>query len=187
MKNQRYNDKFTLFLDRDGVINERLPAAYVRSWSEFSFAPGALDAIAVCSSIFGKIIIITNQQGIGKGLMTEEELQLVHNEMVNAIEKAGGRIDAIYHCPDLRAKPNNCRKPNPTMALRAKKDFPSIDFRKSVMVGDSISDMQFGMALGMETVFITSNQDEVQRLVEDEKALPNHIFHSLAQWLEKGV
>jgi len=155
---------WTLFLDRDGVLNRRLPGAYVRSWEEFEWLPRVLDALALLSHSFGRIVVVTNQQGIGKGLMGEEELAEVHRRMLAAVEAAGGRIDGIYYCPDLASSPNNCRKPAPAMAIQAKQDFPEIDFRKSVIVGDSISDMQFGQQLGMYKVLITTKEEEANEL-----------------------
>lgn len=154
----------TLFLDRDGVINERPPGDYVRRWEDFHFLPGVLEAMPLLAARFARIIIVTNQQGIGKGLMTEADLADIHQRMIAAIEEAGGRIDAIFHCPDLRSKPDHCRKPRPTMALRARQQFPDIDFSQSLMVGDTLSDMQFGYRLGMQTVLITTSPEDVARV-----------------------
>ena len=166
-----YDSTWTLFLDRDGVINRRLPGAYVNCVEDFEFLEGVLEAIAAFSKVFGRIIVVTNQQGIGKGLMTVEQLDVVHQEMLTSIEKAGGHIDAIYFCPDLRSQKDNSRKPNPSMALEAQKDFPEIDFKKSVMIGDSVSDILFGNRLEMKTIFIETNEEEVlkiKQLLEEE-------------------
>lgn len=154
----------TLFLDRDGVINQRLPGAYVRRWEEFIFLPGVLLAIVLLKGYFDRIIVVTNQQGIGKGLMTNDDLHAVHRKMCREIEQAGGRIDAIYYCPDLKTRADNCRKPAPAMALQAQRDAPDIDFTRSVMVGDAASDMVFGRQLGMQTVLIETNGEEIIKL-----------------------
>ncbi len=154
----------TLFLDRDGVINRRLPGEYVRNWAEFEWLPGEPEAIAALNKIFTRTIVVTNQQGIGKGLMTEDNLQSVHQQMQMELESVGGHFDLILHCPDLRTKPNNCRKPNPTMALEAQRQFAEIRFEHSLMVGDSVSDLRFGKNLGMATVLITTNPEEIQKL-----------------------
>jgi histidinol-phosphate phosphatase family protein len=148
-------DGWTLFLDRDGVINTRLIDDYVKTVEEFEFIKGSVEAIAQFDQWFDTIVVVTNQQGIGKGLMTEEDLSDIHALMMEGIEQAGGRVDAIYHCPMLRNENPNCRKPNPAMGHQAKADFPDIDFGKSVMIGDSVSDMEFGEALGMLNIFIT--------------------------------
>ena len=151
------DSNWTLFLDRDGVINKRPPGDYIKKWEEFEFLPGVQDALNILSKKFTRIIVITNQQGIGKGLMTEEDLQKIHQKMKAYVTKNGGRIDAIYYCPDLAGAENNCRKPGTFMAEQAKRDFPEIDFLKSVMVGDTLSDMEFGRNTGMKTVFINSD------------------------------
>ncbi|MGN0033382.1 MAG: D-glycero-alpha-D-manno-heptose-1,7-bisphosphate 7-phosphatase [Candidatus Limimorpha sp.] len=156
---------WTLFLDRDGVINVRIIDGYVRNIDEFRFLPGVLDALRRFSEVFGKIIIVTNQQGIGKGLMSEADVEKVHRHMKQAVEGRQGRIDAVYVCPQLKSEPDNFRKPSPKMAFMAKSDFPDIDFDRSIMVGDSDSDIEFGHNAGMHTVFIgddtpLSNPDE---------------------------
>jgi len=161
----------TLFLDRDGVINRRLPGAYVREWPEFEFLPGVPEAIARLRAHFDRVVVVTNQQGIGKGLMSEEDLNKVHRQMRAALEKAGGHIDAVYFCPDLASKPGNCRKPAPAMGHWARRDFPDIDFDRSVMVGDSLSDMVFGKELGMFTVLITTKDEEAKNLASAKKVI----------------
>lgn len=142
----------TVFLDRDGVLNRRLPDAYVRSWVEWEWQPGAKEAISAIAALMDRVILVTNQQGIGRGIMSTADLDAIHEHMLADIRKAGGRLDAVYHCPDLRDKTPNCRKPGPGMALRAKADFPEIDFRTSIMVGDMPDDILFGQRLGMYTI-----------------------------------
>lgn len=149
-------DGSTLFLDRDGVINKKLEGRYVRFFEEFSFMPGAITAISKLSQVFQYIIIITNQQGIGKGLMTEIELDLLHKQMIHELKKKGGKIDAIYYCADLASKKCNCRKPGTTMFENALKDFPKIDIMKSYMIGDSDSDIQAGNAMQLNTVKVNN-------------------------------
>jgi len=153
------NNSWTLFLDRDGVINVEKKGEYVLSPSEFIFLDGVPEAIKKLSSVFGVIVIASNQRGIAKGLMTVENLQDVHALMIEQILQQGGRIDKIYFCADMHDDSPN-RKPNPGMALQAKKDFPQIDFSKSIMAGNKLSDMQFGRNAGMQTVFIASTNPE---------------------------
>ena len=146
-----------LFLDRDGVINKHLPGDYVKNIGQFEFLPGVLEAIVKFNQFFSRIVIVTNQQGIGKGLYTEEDLNMVHTFMLDKVKEAGGRIDAVYFCPSLEKNNDLCRKPNVGMGLQAKSDFPEIDFEQSVMIGDSLSDLQFGRNLGMFTIWISSD------------------------------
>jgi len=160
------DNSWTLFLDRDGVINEKLENDYVKNWEEFKFKEGALQAIAGIGKIFDRVIVVTNQRGVGLGLMTEKGLNEIHDRMHSEVISAHGRIDKIYYCTAVD-NCAECRKPNIGMGLRAKKDFPEIEFSKSVMIGDSISDIKFGNNLGMKTVFIgdISEHEEVDCLL----------------------
>ncbi|MEI6575658.1 MAG: HAD family hydrolase [Bacteroidota bacterium] len=153
-KNLSVNKDWSLFLDRDGVINKRIPGEYIKRWEEFEILPGTLEAISRFSELFGKIFVVTNQQGIGKGQMTENDLLIIHDQMLNSVTNAGGKIDKIYHCPDLEKSGSFCRKPQIGMALKAKKDYPSVNLKYAVMAGDSASDMKFGRDAGMITVLI---------------------------------
>ncbi len=174
----------TLFLDRDGVINVRIPGGYVAKPEEFQFLEGVLEAIPLLNAIFDRILIVTNQQGIGKGLMTSEDLEEVHRRMVEEISEAGGRIEKIYFCPDLADKQPNCRKPAPAMALQAKSEYPEIDFQHSWMVGDSLSDLEFGWNSRMHTALIETNPEEVtkaQHLLRQHQQLPCQRFSSLLE------
>lgn len=157
---------WTLFLDRDGVINRRIPDDYVREISEFHLLEGVAEAIAKASKHFGYVIVVTNQQGIGKGLMTERNLSDIHRYLQESIMKKGGKINAFYHAPNLAAENHPMRKPGPGMGLAAREEFPAIDFSKSVMIGDSVSDIEFGAGLGMKTVFITTKHPSVDMPVD---------------------
>lgn len=155
-KSSEIGPGWTLFLDRDGVINRRIPGGYVREWEEFDFLHGVLDALAMLNSRFQRIFVVTNQQGVGKGLMTESDLAHIHRHMYESVRESGGRIDAIYHCTALAQQGDLCRKPEPGMALKARAEYPEVDFSRSIMVGDTASDMAFGRRLGMVTVWISS-------------------------------
>ena len=101
LSNLHITKDWTLFLDRDGVINHEKKEDYIRNWSEFKFYSESLKALPLLAQKFSRIIITTNQKGIGKGLMTEADLILIHQNMTNQIIELGGRIDAIYYCTDL--------------------------------------------------------------------------------------
>lgn len=174
----KIDKSWTLFLDRDGTINKKLEGDYVKKWEDFEFLPNVIHGLEKLSELFGNIIIITNQQGIGKNLMTEDELNFIHSKMLDEIFYNNGRIDKIYFCPALASENCERRKPNTGMADEAKTEFPDIDFSRSVMVGDSISDMKFGKNKNMMTVFITDKLDV-------EKYDPNlidYIFKDLLQF-----
>lgn len=152
------NDVYkTLFLDRDGVINKEHEGDYIRKISEFEFLPGVLSAMPILAKLFDCIVIVTNQRGIGRGLMLEEDLLAIHEKMQKEVTAVGGRIDQIYYAmtPD---KKHPYRKPNVGMGLHAKEDNPLIDFNHSIMVGNNMSDMYFGKGLEMQTVFVHTTQ-----------------------------
>ncbi|MBQ6761947.1 MAG: HAD-IIIA family hydrolase [Bacteroidales bacterium] len=143
----------TLFLDRDGVINRWLPGDYVKSWADFTFLPGILECLAKWSLKFRRIILVSNQRGVGKGKMTPEDLEAVHGRMLEEIRKAGGRIDAIYTCTEL-ADGHPMRKPQTGMFLQACRDFPDINPGRSLMLGDSEYDRAFAANCGMDFVLM---------------------------------
>ena len=170
-----------LFLDRDGVINQKLEGDYVKEWNEFKFCVNALEAIAELSKAYDKIFIVTNQRGVGKGLMSEADLIEIHINMISEIKNASGRIDKIYYCTDVHDSSPN-RKPNIGMALQAKQEFPEIEFSTSFMVGDSISDMEFARKLGMRRIFIHQKNDTD---IKDQETNFDLKFNSLFAFAEK--
>lgn len=153
------NTAWTLFLDRDGVINYEKKDDYILNWNEFRFYEDAKDALKILAKRFGRIIVVSNQRGVGRGLMTEDDLLNIHENMQNEIVLAGGKIDAIYFCTAVDSKDPD-RKPNPGMAFAAKKDFPGIDFNKAIMVGNKPSDMLFGRNAGIYTIYIASTHPQ---------------------------
>jgi len=152
---------WTLFLDRDGVINHDKPNSYIFHAGEFAFYEGVLDALAFFNQAFQHIIIVTNQRGVGRGLMKEEDLLQIHDHMLEQIRQTRGRIDRIYYCISMNNDDLN-RKPNPGMAFQATAQYPDIDLSKSIIVGNNISDMQFGRNAGMHTVFLTTTIPDIE-------------------------
>lgn len=142
------NECDTLFLDRDGVVNVWLPGDYVKNWDEFSFNPGFLDFIGRYSASFKHIFIVTNQRGVGRGLMTVRQLEEIHSLMLEEITRSGGRIDRIYLCTATDDR-DPMRKPNTGMALQAMRDFPDVRMERSLMIGDQPSDRSFADNCGM--------------------------------------
>jgi len=151
---------WTLFIDRDGVINQEKKEDYILNWNEFKFYDGVKQAMEIFNKKFGVIVVVTNQRGIGKGLMTEDDLSVIHQNMTNEIVENRGRIDKIYYCSSMDNDDIN-RKPNAGMAHLAKEDFPAIDFTKAIMVGNKPSDMGFGRNAGITTVFVATTNPEV--------------------------
>jgi D-glycero-D-manno-heptose 1,7-bisphosphate phosphatase len=160
MINYRTTDKtWTLFLDRDGVINGERKDEYVLRLEDFIFLDGSLQALKILNEVFGVIVIITNQRGVSRGLMTLNDLHHIHQHMLQQIQRSGGRIDKIYCCTDSGDDSPN-RKPQPGMAFQAKEDYPQIDLHKSFMVGNKLTDMQFGRTIGSKTIFVATTNPE---------------------------
>lgn len=160
MTNLKNIDKtWALFLDRDGVINDEKHEDYIHTWEEFKFYKGVKEAMKIFAERFGKIFIITNQRGVAKGLTKIEDLENIHTNMLKELKDAGGRVDKIYFCTDMES-PN--RKPNPGMGLQAQKDFPEIDFSKSIMIGNTLSDMKFGRNLKVAAnIFLPTTRRDI--------------------------
>jgi len=158
---KKIDNNWTLFLDRDGVINHEKHLDYIYNYEEFIFYEGVKEALAQFAKIFKYIFIATNQRGVGKGLMSEQDLLELHAKMMADISEAGGKIDGIYYCTSL-SNDDPDRKPKPGMAFKARQKYPDIDFSKSIMVGNNISDMEFGRNAGMNTVFLKTTQPDLQ-------------------------
>lgn len=168
---------WTLFLDRDGVINHEKYQDYIHTWDEFVFYDGVKDAIRIFAQKFRYIFIVTNQKGVGKGMTKLFDLEIIHKNMVAEIKSEGGRIDKIYFCSDLdESSPN--RKPNPGMGLQAKKEYPEINFSKALMVGNTIGDMEFARNLGMFTVFLPTTRPDVKH----DDARIDAVYNSLLEF-----
>ncbi|MEY4487369.1 MAG: hypothetical protein RL440_1915 [Bacteroidota bacterium] len=147
---------WTLFLDRDGVINERIFNNYVLEWGAFHFTEGLLANAAQIGAAFEHIVVVTNQQCIAKGLLSEQALNDIHQNMCNELQSAGMHIDIVLAATEFKNGQAQRRKPNTRMAFEAQEAFPNIDFQKSIMVGDTNTDILFGKKLGMYTVLVAS-------------------------------
>lgn len=156
---ERVDKDWTLFIDRDGVINPEKKDDYIRSLEEFRFYEGVPEALAKCRKKFGRLIVVSNQRGVGRRLMTEESLNSIHEHMQSELAKKNAAVDAIYYAISADVK-NPLRKPNPGMAFLAKKEFPGIELQKSIMIGNKVGDMRFGRHAGMYTVFVATTNPE---------------------------
>ena len=154
----------TVFLDRDGVINVLRMGEYITNWDDFEFLEGALDAIKMLANTELKIIIITNQSAINRGLITEENLKKLHSRMVHSIQNSGGRIDAIYYCPHRPDENCDCRKPKTGLFELATNDF-EIDLSNSWFIGDFKSDEEVAKKVGLNFI-LAEGPGGLKRAVE---------------------
>jgi len=148
------NTVVTAFLDRDGVINRKLPGGrFVCCWDEFEFLPRAQEAIRLLNTNGTRVILVTNQRGVSLGLYSEDDLRLLHRQMVLALAKEGAKLDGIYYCPHADGT-CSCRKPGIALFQKAFRDFPDATPGTSVIVGDSLSDMLAAQRLGCHKVLV---------------------------------
>jgi len=171
----------TVFLDRDGVLNRKMPEGrYIASFSEFQPLPGVPQAIARLNRAGLRVIVVSNQRGIALGLYTSDDVRQVHAALQSWLQSHGARIDAFYFCPH-DAQQCNCRKPLPGLFDQARAEFPEIAATSSVMIGDSLSDIEFGHRLGMTTIFLEGDSSHQKPGAEAARQLADLCFPSLIE------
>jgi D-glycero-D-manno-heptose 1,7-bisphosphate phosphatase len=144
----------TVFLDRDGVLNEKMPEGhYVTRWEEFHPLPGVPEAIAQFNRAGVRVIVVSNQRGVSLGRYTVADVEFIHSRFQELLGASGAHVDGFYFCPHDKHS-CTCRKPGPGLFEQALAEFPGIAVESSAMIGDSLSDIEFGRRLGMRTVFI---------------------------------
>jgi D-glycero-D-manno-heptose 1,7-bisphosphate phosphatase len=171
----------TVFLDRDGVLNEKMPEGqYVTRWEEFRVLPGVPEAIARLNQAGIRVIVVSNQRGIARGLYTTADLDTIHDRFQELLRSHGARIDAIFICSHDKGE-CGCRKPLPGMFEQAVARFPAITAASSVMIGDSLVDIEFGRGIGMATVFVEGDPDRRHGAAPQARELATVSTHSLAE------
>ena len=176
-----------VFLDRDGVLNRKLPEGdYVSDWAQFEWLSGAVEAIVRMNRAGLTVIVVSNQRGVALGRLSVEQLELIHGQMRNHLARHAARLDAVYYCPHGHGE-CHCRKPDIGLFEQATKDFPEIDAENSVVIGDSLSDIQAGRRLGMRTIFIQGEPDRQKAGAEAAASLADAVAASLLQAVEKHL
>lgn len=177
--------KRALYLDRDGVINVNL-TGNVRSWEQFTFEHGSLDALARVGATDFVVIVITNQSGIGNGHMTRETVEDIHTQMIGEIIRAGGRVDAVYYCPHSKQDNCTCRKPSAEMLLRGRDHF-ELSLAESYFVGDWVDDVLAARNARVTPLLVRTGRGERAIATMQENGIPlPEIFDNLASavdWL----
>lgn len=169
-----------VFLDRDGVINRKLAEGrYVTRWEEFELLPGVAPAIAALNRTGRNVIVITNQRGVALGSMTQADVDAIHDRLRAELAREAAKLDGIYYCPHDR-EACDCRKPGTGMIRAASRDFPGAGPENSILIGDSLSDVECGRNARMPTIFIESDGDNAKDGAAAAKALADATVHSLA-------
>lgn len=176
-----------IFLDRDGVIIENR-SSYVRSWNDVAIYPQALSALARTKASSYKIVIITNQSAVGRGVITLGAAWEINYRLVKAIEQAGGRIDAVFMCPHAPEEGCDCRKPQPGLIERAAETL-ALDLSQSILIGDALSDIEAGQAAGVgQVALVRTGLGSEQEKLARAAALANfRVFDTLDQALAELV
>jgi D-glycero-D-manno-heptose 1,7-bisphosphate phosphatase len=180
-----FPDVQTVFLDRDGVIN-RKPAEgkYIGHWNEVEILPGAELAIAALNRSGRRVIVVSNQRGIALGIYTRAGVEALHRQMQEHLAVEGAHIDAFYYCPHDIGQ-CDCRKPRTGMFEQAFRDFPGASSAGSVLIGDSLSDIEAARALGMPSVFITGDASTQKEGAEQAARLADRVAPSLLEAVER--
>jgi D-glycero-D-manno-heptose 1,7-bisphosphate phosphatase len=169
----------TVFLDRDGILNEKMPEGrYVTNLDEFRVLPGVPSALRRLNEAGLRLIVVSNQRGIARGLYTAADVESIHSTFQRQLASAGARIDAFFICPHDTGQ-CNCRKPLPGLFEQAVAQFVQITAATSVMIGDSLADVEFGRRLGMATIFIDIDPQRRSPSAEQAAKLANLRANSL--------
>ena len=164
-----------IFLDRDGVLIENRPD-YVRDWSQVNILPEAIRALSNSTLKNYKVIIVTNQSAVGRGLMSLETANEINEQLVNLIHQQGGKLDAVYICPHRPEENCLCRKPKPGLLLRAANDL-SLDLSRSWMIGDAWSDLQAGQMAGVrQSILVRTGRGKEQLLLPRPETILSHLI-----------
>jgi D-glycero-D-manno-heptose 1,7-bisphosphate phosphatase len=170
-----------VFLDRDGVINRKMPEGqYVTAWEHFHLLPGVPEAIAALNRKGLRVLVVTNQRGIALGIYSSEDVEAIHARLQSSLAESGAHVDGFYFCPHDKRQ-CNCRKPGPGLFEQAKADFPEITAETSVVIGDSLSDIEFGQNLGMRAVFIEGDREHQKPGASKAAELADLSFPALAE------
>ncbi|OGO11691.1 MAG: hypothetical protein A2Z66_15075 [Chloroflexi bacterium RBG_13_66_10] len=173
-----------LFLDRDGVVIENR-AEYIRTWDDVSIIPGALEALQRASETEHRIVLVTNQSSVGRGLLTLEGAEAINLELVRTLERGGARVDGVFLCPHRPEDACTCRKPEPGLILQAAAAL-GLDLAASLLIGDAVSDLQAGEAAGVGTVALvrTGRGREQEALLAAAGLGTAPVFDGLSQAVE---
>jgi len=167
--------KKTIFLDRDGVISKYYPKDYSKRWEDFSFLPGAKEALKKLTEANYQIVIISNQAGVSKGLFGPKVLRYITKRMKEEVKKSGGRIKKAYYCPHSDEDNCSCRKPKTGLFKKAEKALGPIDFAKTFFVGDSEIDILAGKNIGAKTILVLTGKTKSREEAKDWQKQPDYV------------
>lgn len=172
-----------VFLDRDGVINVDLIGDYIKHWEEFRFEEGAVDALKRLTEAGYKIVVISNQAGIGDGIFAEDALWDIHRKMLGELEKNGAKVHAAYYCLHGKEAGCSCRKPETGLFEQAARTL-KFDKAKTYFVGDKATDIEAGRRFGLKTIFVRTGHGKKDEMKLTGEVVPDYRFNRLSDALE---
>ena len=176
-----------VFLDRDGVINRKPPEGqYIGRWSDFHLLPGAESAIAALNRSGRRIIVVSNQRGVALGYYTAADVRVLHDTLQEHLAPLGAQIDAFYFCPHDKNQ-CECRKPRTGLFEQAFRDFPEASAANSVVIGDSLSDIEAARTLGAPAIFIQGDPTTQKPGAARAAALADAVYNSLTEAVEAAL
>jgi histidinol-phosphate phosphatase family protein len=178
-----------IFLDRDGIINEKIEGGYVTEWSSFQMIPGIRETVRALSGLGLPIVIVSNQACVGKALLTGRHLAQITRRFVEELRRDGARIDAAYYCPHTVEADCRCRKPRPGLLQEAARDWGA-DLRRSVFVGDSATDLEAATAVGCKAILFSKSAPAAGKRPQEDTlqvSNPDEIYAAVSRLLGLGV
>jgi D-glycero-D-manno-heptose 1,7-bisphosphate phosphatase len=160
-----------VFLDRDGVIVENRDA-YIRCWDDVAFVPGAVEALVRLAASPFAVVVVTNQSAVGRGLLSLDEALRINRQIVDVLVRAGARVDGAYLCPHHPEDDCACRKPRPGLLEQAAREH-DLDLGRSWLVGDALSDLEAGRAVGARAVLVRTGRGRAQAELHGLEAVPD--------------
>ncbi len=178
--------KKAVFLDRDGVINEEIE--YLHEVEKLRLIPGVPEGLKLLKQHDYLLIVVTNQSGIGRGMYTERDMEKVHSSLQAQLIERGSGIDKFYFCPHTPQEQCNCRKPQPTMLIRAKDEF-DLDLASSFIIGDKITDLEAGKGAGCSTILVRTGygRQEEARIDSQKLIIADYIADDLWEAARKII
>lgn len=179
--NTRFANIKYIFLDRDGVINRKPPEGeYISDWSRFHLLPGVERSIATLNASGRKVIVVSNQRGVALGLYSEADVRELHEKLQRHLATYSAHVDAFYFCPHDRGQ-CDCRKPGTGLFRRAFADFPNATPANSIMIGDSISDIESAQRLSFPSIFIPGDSAVRKDGADEAASMADATAKSLAE------
>jgi len=180
--------KGAVFLDRDGVVNACPTHRYITTWKEFRFLPGVLKALRILAYHGKPVFIISNQSGVGRGLLKNSQLQIITRQMLRTIRRAGGKVQSVRYCVHQLEDGCGCRKPRIGMLEEAVRRY-SVDLKKSFVVGDQETDILMGRSAGCRTILVLSGK-HTRQSTQELTVLPDRVARNLEEavhWILNGA